>query len=240
MIHNKCPHPYHKTKQRKLVESSVVLVVILGFGLFFLLGQSSIQSIDAYKAENELLQRSVDDLTKANKELLKQRDFIESDKKIDAQAQKDFRQSLTSLQDKLSAAKEQLAFYQRVVAPETLVKGLYINSFQLKRIGDEQHYEYELIVAQGASQKRAIKGKYTLRVTGTQGGKEKSFSFAELSSSATKSKGFSFRYYEILKGKVILPQGFLPKQVVVKASPSTKKAKSVEQQWLWTDVISSN
>ena len=160
MIRHECPHPYHQTKRRRAIERGLLLIVIASLLLFFVLGRFSVKSVDEYQTENALLQVVVVELTKANKELVKQQDFVESSKKIDAQAQKDSRRSLTKLHDELSDIKEQLAFYQRVVAPETLIKGLYINSFEIKPVDEKGAYEYQLILAQGASQKRAVKGKY--------------------------------------------------------------------------------
>lgn len=239
MTRHQCPHPYHQTTRRRTIERSLLLIAILGLVLFFFLGRFSVKSVAEYQAENKLLETSVVELTKANKELIKQQDFIESSKKIDAQAQKNSRRSLTKLHDELSDIKEQLAFYQRVVAPETLIKGLYINSFEIKSLDEKDAYEYQLVLAQGASQKRAIKGQYTLSVVGELEGEEKALSLKELTVDQTKSHGFSFKYYELLIGNIKFSDGFLPKKVMVTVEPSKKASKSIQQQWLWRELIIS-
>jgi hypothetical protein len=183
---------------------------------------------------------SVERLSAENKELVKRQDFVENSQKIDLQARKDSRRSLTKLHGELSEVKEQLAFYQRVVAPETLVKGLYINSFELKQGDEAGRYHYQLVVAQGASQKRALKGQYRLSVAGKLKGKRKTLSLKDIAIDAKQRKVFSFRYYEILSGEITLPSGFNPESIRVKVNPSSKKAKAVEQLWAWSDLIKDN
>jgi len=239
MIRHQCPHPYHQTKRQRKIEQYALLIVIVGLILFFLIGRFSVKSIADYQIDNAALQASVEELTDANKELLRQKDFVENSKKIDVQAQKDSRRSLTILNDELSEVKQELAFYQRVVAPETITKGLYIDSFKVNAKGEEGVYQYKLIVAQGVNKKRAIKGRYTFSVLGKLDGKEKVFLLKDMLASRQQSKGFVFRYYELLTGTLVFAKGFEPEQIVVTVSPTGKTAKEVRQQWFWREVIKS-
>jgi len=240
MIHHQCPHPYHQTKSRRRIEKSTLLVIIVGAVLLFILGRYSLKSVDEYQAESELLKVSLAELTEINKKLVRQQDFIENAKKIDAQAQKDARRSLTKLHDELSDIKQQLAFYQRVVAPETLIKGLYINSFEVLALDERGVYEYQLVLAQGGSQKTAIKGRYMLSVVGTIQGEEKTISIETQGVESAKSYDFSFKYYEILTGKINFDNGFVPKKVIVVVDPAKKSSKSLKQQWLWSKALVSD
>ncbi|ORU93267.1 MAG: hypothetical protein A6F70_05170 [Cycloclasticus sp. symbiont of Bathymodiolus heckerae] len=237
MIRHQCPHPYHQTKRQRQIEKYTLLVVIGGLVLFFTAGRCSVKSVDEYQAENNLLQVAVVELTKENKELLKQQDFVENAQKIDAQAQKDSRRALTELHGQLSEVKQKLAFYQRVVAPETIVKGLYLDSFEIRQVGKKRLYQYQLVVAQGVSQKRAVKGRYSLSVTGMLNGKEKTLLLKEMLVGKEQPKGFSFRYYELLKGELEFEEGFSPVQISVVVTPSTKGSKEIRQQWAWRDAI---
>jgi hypothetical protein len=240
MIHHQCPHPYHQTKHRRRVEKSVLIAIVVGALVFFALGRYSVKSVDEYQAENGLLKESVAELMATNKELVKQQDFIENAEKIDAQAKKDARRSLTKLHDELSDVKEQLAFYQRVVAPETLIKGLYVNSFEIQALDEESTYEYQLVLAQGANQKRAIKGQYTLSIVGRFQGEDKTLSIKELNVEKEASYEFSFKYYELLTGKISFDDGFIPKQVNVTVKPSKKGSANLKQQWLWSKILVSD
>jgi len=240
MISHQCPHPYHQTKRRRRLEKSALFIIIIGAVLLFILGRYSVKSVDEYQAESKLLKASLAELTAINKQLVKERDFIENAKKIDAQAQKDARRSLTKLHDELSDTKQQLAFYQRVVAPETLIKGLYINSFEVQALDESGVYEYQLVLAQGASQKTAIKGHYSLSVVGNVQGEEKTIPIKARGVGKAEAYDFSFKYYEILTGEISFDDGFEPNKVIVVVDPAKKSSKNLQQQWLWSKALVSD
>jgi len=237
MIRHKCPHPYHQAKRQRWIERYTPVIVIVVFLLCFLAGRFSVKSASECQAESLSLQMSVDELTAANKELLREQDFIENAKKIDIQALKDSRHSLTKLNDELSDVKQERAFYQRVIAPETLAKGLYVYSFKINATGKPGTYQYKLIVAQGINKKRVVKGHYSLSVLGKVAGKEKVLSLQNMLSSKQKTKGFVFKYYELLTGVLVFEEGFTPEQVVVTVAPSSKGVAKVRQQWFWREVV---
>lgn len=244
MIRHKCPHPYHQTKRQRKIESYTLAVVITGLVLFFMVGRFSVKSTEKQQAENNFLQVTVEklskvneELSKVNKELLRQQDFIENSKKIDVQAQKDSRHSLTKLNNELSDVKKKLAFYQRVVAPETVAKGLYIDSLRINSTGEVGIHQYKLVVAQGVNPKRSIKGRYTLSVMGKTAGKEKAFAMQDILVSKKRTQGFSFRYYELLAGTLKFEQGFVPEQVTVTVIPSNKVGEKVSKQWFWREIV---
>lgn len=231
MFRHQCPHPYHQTKRRRFVERGVLLVVVVSWVLFFTWGRYSFKSVEAYRIENAQLQQSVVTLTRENKELVKQQDFTESAHKIDLQAEKNSRNSLLKLHDELSDVKEQLAFYQHVVAPETVVKGLHISSLEVKQLPADS-YQFQLVLAQGASQKRAVKGHYQLQVVVMFDGKEEAVPVVE-----GDAASFSFRYYQILTEEATIPSGFTPLRVELTVTPAVKQKEPITQEWLWADVM---
>lgn len=240
MIPHKCPHPYHQAIKRRAVEKYAAISVVVAILLAFVAGALSVKSAKESQIENARLESSVNRLSAENKALLKTQDFIESSKKIDVQASKESRRSLTKLHGELSVVKEQLAFYQRVVAPETLVKGVYISSFELTAGKQENHYHYQLVVAQNSNKKRAMKGRYALLIKGLDKGEDKTLTLNELAVAGKKKHVFSFRYYEILTGDIKLPLGFKPESLVVTLTPSGKKEKGLKQQWLWQELVKLN
>ncbi|MBL4783759.1 MAG: hypothetical protein JKX92_16110 [Porticoccaceae bacterium] len=212
-----------------------MLMIVVGLVVFFGFGRFSVTSVEEYREHNVLLQESVERLTQSNKELFKQQDFVENSRKIDLQAQHDSRRSLAKLHKELSDIKQQLAFYQRVVAPETIQKGLYIDSFKVFKQSSEDSYQFQIIVVQSESQKRAIKGHYAISINGLLKGKDETISMQE------KGKmRFSFRYYQLLENEIKLPSDFVPRRIEVIITPTIKSKKMIKKQWQWVDVIAEH
>lgn len=240
MIHHQCPHPYHLSKRRRFIERTLALSILAGLIMFFIVGRWSVGSVEEYQHEITRLQESVERLEEEKKEFAKQQDFFENAKKIDSQAQQDSRSSMVKLHEELSDAKERLAFYQRVMSPKKVIKGLHISSFEIRGLKDVGGFQYELMIAQGAGRKETVKGSYSLSIAGELNGEVKILSLAEASEKALKSERFSFRYYELLSGVLKLPNGFVAKHVEVEIVPARKSAKSFTKRWLWVDLVSGD
>lgn len=241
MFKHQCPHPYHKTKRRLLLEKwwPVAMVVIVLVSFF--IGRVSVRSIAEYVDEIARVDSENSQLAKQNSELVKQMDFLEEAAKIDNLASKDARQDLANLHEQLSDAKEQIGFYRRVVSPETLVKGGYVHSFEVFKGEEAGDFRFQLVIAQGSSNKRVLKGKVTLFIEGKSKGETMRLPFKALvAKGEAETLSFSFRYFQIVSSDIKLPDDFSPERVVVILKPSSSKSKLVEKQWRWQDVMKSN
>jgi len=237
MLPHKCPQPYHQKKARRQQERHSLFVVLLLFVLFFIAGRATLKSVDEYELENANLAALIEQLKLDNRALLKQQDFIQNSHKIDLQAKQESRRALTKLHDELADIKEKLAFYQRVVAPETLVKGLYVDSFEIKALRSEGGYRYQLVLAQGASQKKLLKGRYDMLVRGELAGKAQQFSLKELLIDSKPSINYSFRYYQLLSAELTFPSGFVPTHIKLTVKPSKKGRVVLELEKAWSEVL---
>ena len=237
MFKNKCPHPYHLTKRRKTLDRNKYLIIIVCLISVFFLGQLSVNRVDDYEGERDHLRGLVNELTVKNKLLVKQQDFIDSSKNIDAHARLEYRQVLAKLNEQVAGLKEQLLFYQRVVAPESIVKGLYIESFSLQPTLDRQRYQYSLVLAKGSSQKGSVKGRYSLSMVGRVKGKQTFLGATKLFKDQKQRQHFSFRYYQQLNGELLIPEGFSVDKVVLTVNPDSKKNEAIKKEWSWLELL---
>ncbi len=237
MFKNKCPHPYHLTKRRKTLDRKKHLIVIICLIGVFFLGQLSVSQNEDYEEERKRLQGLVDELTVNNKSLVKQQDFVASSKNIDAQARLQYRQVLTQLTEEVAGLKEQLLFYQRVVAPESITKGLYIESFSLQSTRDTQRYQYSLVLAKSSSQKGSVKGGYSLSLVGHLQGKPTTLRANDLFKDQDQRQNFSFRYYQQLTGELLIPEGFSAVKLVLTINPDSKKYETIKNEWSWIELL---
>ena len=239
MLPHECPHPYHQQQARRRVERSGFAILLLSLLLSFAAGRWSLKNVDEYQRENTTLREAVEQLSDNNQQLLKQQDMIQGSQLIDLQAKQESRRSLAKLYDELAELKEQLAFYQRVVAPETLVKGLYINGFKLTALAKTGGYRYQLVLAQGASQKRFLKGRYDMTVSGELNGKAKQFSLKTLLVDDADAK-YSFRYYQVLSAELRLPPNFVAQRLKLTLSSAKSKGAVLESEHAWAELLAQS
>lgn len=240
MLGHQCPHPYHKSKPRLLIELVLPFSLLAALALSFFIGRVSVRDVAELETEKVVLENQVIQLEKDIKSLAKQKDFAESSKTIDQLALKDTKYEMMSLHNKVAELNESLAFYRRVVAPETLIKGVYIQHFEMLKKTSDNNYQYQLIIAQGYGASRAIKGRVELVVKGQKKGKALQLSFNQLGSDPKKDMAFAFRYYQFYSGLVNLPVDFLPESVVITIRPDSKNIKVVEKVWPWSKLIKNS
>lgn len=215
----------------------VFAAAVVGLLLAFIAGRYSVGDLLDLSAENTALQQQMATLTESNKLLLKQLDFVESGKKVDLLAKQDARRVVTLLHDELSEVKEKLKFYQRIISPESLVKGPYIHSFEVMKDEANDAFHYQLTLAQVSNKRAAVKGKVSFVIVGHQKGKSVTLKMKSITTEQKETVSFSFRYYQLLSGALVLPKDFTPERVEAILKPSGKASKSLQKQWLWSEVI---
>ena len=100
-----------------------------------------------------------------------------------------------------------------------------------RRTGD---YDLQLVLAQALRSSGDVKGAIELAVEGQQGGTPTRLELAQLrASQAAGELAYSFRYFQDLKVRIRLPEGFAPERVHVLVRPAGKAAKTVEEFFVW-------
>jgi len=239
MFKQRCPHPYHLTKQRVLVEKFLPLIVLVLVFLAFFAGRLSTPELTKLETKFGELQSELETLKQANLVLQKKIDFMESDNQVDRLAKNDTRQLMTVLHKEISDLKEQLSFYQGIVSPEEISKGLYVHDFKIKSELGGQEYQYQLTLAQNVKKRSTVRGKLVLLVKGRLKGKPSTLTMLSLTNDQKESQAFSFRYYQLLSGVISFPANFEPEFLIMKIKPSLKKIKSFEKKLKWAGLIKS-
>ena len=243
MFKQRCPHPYHLVKKRATFEKLLPFVVLALVILSFIVGRVSVSDLQEIERKVGQLQDELAVLKQAKLVLQKKHDFMESGNKVDQLAKHDARQLMSSLHGEISDLKEQLSFYQGIVSPENIVKGLYVHDFKINSISDAQEYSYDLTLAQNVKKRSAIKGKVLLLVKGYSKDKPATLPMSSLVKGQKESQAFSFRYYQLLSGVISFPANFKPEYLILKIKPSSKKMKPFETKLEWdslTKGISKN
>jgi len=119
--------------------------------------------------------------------------------------------------------KKELAFYEKVMAPEKQADGLVIDNIVVLSTESPNHYRFQVVLVQQRLKKRYAKGYVELSFVGSLNNKPKKIKLADISSLTKKELAFSFQYFQLLDGEFTLPKGFVVEQIEVSAILSKSK-----------------
>ncbi len=151
--------------------------------------------------------------------------------------------SLSSLRDTEAAhyqLKQELAFYEKVMAPEKLVDGVILDEFIITPTDISNFYNFQAVLVQKKKLKRHSKGDIDIIISGKQNNKKVNFSVKELSSLTKKELSFSFKFFQSLVGTIIIPESFVPEKVMIVITlPKRGYQKYIrtEESLLWEEVL---
>ncbi len=215
----------------------LVLMLLLVMFLFGRAYQS--YEVTQLKLQRQTLQARIEELESRNAQLVKTNAKLESDSRIEHDAYTRSKDSLLALQKKLLEMKEQLVFYQGIVSPEQLALGVNIQSFELTRKNDLGLYSYKLVLSKRGKSNKLVKGRFDFLVKGQQNEKSLDLPLKQLKQDYTdKDTRFSFRYFQVFEGELMLPEKFEPYDIQLKINPTTKKIKSFTETISWAQAVS--
>lgn len=116
--------------------------------------------------------------------------------------------------------KKQLAFYEKIMAPEKQAAGLLIENVKIVASQTPHKYHFQVTLVQQQLKRRYSKGYIDLVFEGREreGVKAIKLKLNEVSKITKKELAFSFQYFQIISGEFTLPANFKPEKVYISAT----------------------
>ncbi|MDO8330407.1 MAG: hypothetical protein Q7T36_08055 [Fluviicoccus sp.] len=209
------------TATRSLWALAIVLGLVMSGALGYYLGHDqALNSVGASPAEVQLMrvdnqqrQRSVAELQRALSLAQQERDLaVETARKM----QEDSKGQM----DELSALREQMVTYQRMLGGKGANGGLAVENIRLSNRGSGK-YGFRLLLTQVSQNTTEIGGTVLVRVLGAGG------------QPVGVSQPFRFQYFQAVSGELALPGGFVPQSIEVTLQATGKKAGRVQKRFKW-------
>lgn len=215
-------------------------ILLLLLVIMFLLGRAyQAYELSQIKIIRQTLEDRVADLEERNATLVRKNAQLDSDSKIERDAYESVNQTLVSLQQELLEQKEQLVFYQGIVSPEKLSLGINIQSMELNKKNDLGLYSYKLVLTKRGKSSQYVKGSLNIQVKGQINGEHQDLDMKQIKQSFEKSDtSFSFRYFQVFEGDILLPESFEPYDIELEIMPTTRKIKNFSETISWTQALS--
>lgn len=184
-------------------------------------------------------QDAVDRLTRDNGALRQHVAVLERSEQVARAANADLQQVLRDRQEQISALRADLGFYARLTGSGARREGLAVQSVHLAAAGEPRVYNFTITVTQNMKAGQLASGRARLSVSGIQNGKIATLNWSELASSQERDGlEFSFKYFQQIKGALMLPAGFMPNRVHAEADAGGDLGRA-EQDFAWSEALTT-
>jgi len=132
--------------------------------------------------------------------------------------------------------KKQLAFYEKIMAPEKQAGSLVVDSIDIVATNSPNIYRFKVTLVQQMLKRRYTKGFIDLNFIGSLNGKPKRIKLSEASNIIKKDLSFSFQYFQLISGEFTLPEKFSAEELVLTvniAKSRSQKKIQFEQTLPW-------
>lgn len=213
----------------------VLFAVVAALYLTFELGRIRADyNIVDVAGERRAYEKEIETLEKTIQSLREQVALLETHRDIDREAYSDVEASLTGLQQKIHEQREAIAFYRGIISPSDGEHGLRVQELKVSKGKDEGLYHVSLVLVQVLQHDRSVKGDVEFSLEGEEDGVAATYTLAQLvPEDEDRNWPFSFRYFQNLDRRLILPDGFTPEKVNIEIRSRTKSVADVSQSFLW-------
>ncbi len=152
---------------------------------------------------------------------------------IDNKVNEAARQTIKSLQEQIGKLNEEISFYKIMLQPSVTNEGLRIEQFDItpEAFGGVR---YSLLLTQVMEKHDYVQGDLKISLVGRDAGQKKQLSLGELDNGKEATMPFRFKYFQSINGKLTLPDGFEPMEVMVVAESSGANAQRLERKFDWS------
>ncbi|MFZ7096009.1 DUF6776 family protein [Luteimonas dalianensis] len=152
---------------------------------------------------------------------------------ISREANRDLQGALAEREEQVAGLRAEVAFYERFVGSTAERRGLTVHELQI-RPGEGQVWHFSATLTQNRERGQASEGTLTLAIEGSRNGRLEELAWTDLrQNDDAPAVDYSFRYFQQVQGDIVLPEGFTPVRVTVRAAPA--RGSAVEQSFPWAD-----
>lgn len=164
-----------------------------------------------------LQKQRLDDLYRQQAEQVERIHTLEVELAVEQLANQNSQITLKKMADEHYQVKTELAFYEKVMAPEKEADGLVIDNVKVNATLSPNHYNFQVILVQQLLKKRYAKGYIELEVLGSLDNKPSRIKLKDMSALTKKDLSFSFKYFQVIEGGFTLPDNFIPEKIQLSA-----------------------
>ena len=189
---------------------------------------------DALEADRarRVLASEIMELQANNESLRRELALLKAAGRVDSEAYGRVAGEIDDLHSQIVELNEELAFYRGIMAPTDGQNGLQVQTVQIEPAEGDRAYHVRLILVQVGRQDRKVSGKLMVAIVGTSAGGGDRVPLRARDSEGQDLQ-FAFRYFQILEGETVLPEGFTPERLEVHIDPAGKGQDDIDLTFPW-------
>jgi hypothetical protein len=193
-------------------------------------------------AKIDVMQSSIDNLKLENQTLNSELNVKKVELEVASIANEQAQLSYKEFMRKDVELREQISFYQKVMAPELTQDGFVVESVEISSTASANNYAVSVMMLQRENIKAIIKGTLNITLQGSQNTVPIKYNLKELLDDKSNNMAFSFKYFQVLELRVTLPEDFIPEQIEIKTDIYKYKTKrgSYARTIQWKEAFSES
>ncbi|MGB2427514.1 MAG: DUF6776 family protein [Alteromonas sp.] len=198
----------------QLSETRYTLVIVLVMFVMLYIGFQLAQlSFDYLTRQLAISQNTAANLAEENQQLVTSANELTAQLEIAKLTNEVLDDRIRDGLERERALKEQVTFYQNVLAPELSEQGFTADGVQMAAAASTGYYTLSMVLIQQTRVKGTINGRLNLVVSGSHNGQPASINLNRQDVGDEGQMNYSFRYFQTMDIVFTLPEGFVPEQL---------------------------
>jgi hypothetical protein len=165
---------------------------------------------------------------------------LERAEQVARTANADLQREIRERQEEIASVRADLAFYSRLTSVGVKRDGLAVQKFQLEAVANApRSYNFTITLTQNLKAGQTSKGRVRLSVSGMRADQLATLDWKDLAQNQdVEGLTFSFKYFQQIRGTLLLPEGFAPNGIHVEADGGAELGKATGD-FGWTDALAN-
>jgi cell division protein FtsB len=229
--------PGHRVRRTLILLTFSVAAAVIGYAAG--MAQGGFRFTTAEESRERLTEQ-VEQLRGENRKMSQQIVNLERGRAVDKQALSQARKNIVGLETELAVLQSELVFYKNIMAPSDSSLGLQIDRVSMRSAGGKGAFDFMVVMVQRGDNKNYLSGFAEVSVVGLRDEQRDAVALSELSDDIeSRDIKLRFRYFQEVKGRLQLPEGFEPVEVRVMAKRDGSDSAQVERIFDW-DQLTEN
>lgn len=178
--------------------------------------------------------KRIGQLGEEKKELLRKLAVVEVEAGTLRSSQLAMRHMIDQQEQQIADQERSLEFYRQLMVADSKKEGVDLSSRAIRALSQPGTYHCQFTFVQYAKKHLVFDGELSIRIEGDSPSGNAAYNFSDL---ITRSDGkfgkLNFKYFQTVEGQITLPDGFVPRQLIIDIKSKTIKPGAWQHKLGW-------